>query len=147
MEAPPQSLQIRLCAQMLLPPQSTHSRLRRPFGHFVCGCVVLALFSLLCVSGSSRTLPSQPAASPSPWHSRHLPRCLPSCLPSRGVKSCSRVDSDTSRLMVSRTLVAAGEARCRALEVGGAHEARVAWAAPRGFPACPKRAAADADDG
>ena len=48
MEAPPQSLQIRLCAQMLLPPQSTHSRLRRPCGHFVCGCVVLALFSLLC---------------------------------------------------------------------------------------------------
>ena len=51
-----------------------------------------------------------------------------------------------SRLMVSRTFGVEGEARCRVLEVGGAQEARVGWAAPRGFklcPACPERA----DDG
>jgi hypothetical protein len=49
---------VTLCSQMLLPPQSTHRLLRRPCVHFVCGCVVLALFSLPCVSGSSRPLPS-----------------------------------------------------------------------------------------
>jgi hypothetical protein len=80
MEAPPQSLHRALrflCSQMLLPPQSTHSRLRRPRGHVVCGCVVLALFSLPCVYGSSRPLPPSPAASSSPQHSRHLHHCLP----------------------------------------------------------------------
>jgi hypothetical protein len=55
---------------------------------------------------------------------------------SPGVMRWSRVDSDIPRLMVSRTLGAAGEARCRALEVSGAHEARVAWTAPRGFVSC-----------
>ena len=54
---------------------------------FVCGCVVLALFSLPCVSGSSSPLHSPSAASPSPRHSRHLHCCLtcqhfPSPLPS-----------------------------------------------------------------
>lgn len=44
--------------------------------------------------------------------------------------------------MVSRTLGAAGEARCRALEVGGAHEARVAWLVQSAQPqtrACSRR--------
>jgi len=80
MEAPPQSLHwllTRLCSQMEAPPQSLHLLLCRLCGHFVLVCVVLALFSILCVSGSSRPLSSSPAASPSPRHSRHLPRCLP----------------------------------------------------------------------
>ena len=55
---------------------------------------------------------------------------------SPGVMRWSRVDSDIPRLMVSRTLGAAGEARCRALEMLGAHEARVGWAALRGFVSC-----------
>jgi len=38
--------------------------------------------------------------------------------------------------MVSRTLGAVGEARCRALEMLGALEARVGRAAPRGFVSC-----------
>ena len=41
--------------------------------------------------------------------------------------------------------------RCRALEVGGAHEARAAWAAPRGFVSClsgaRSRRRGPADDG
>ena len=70
---------------------------------------------------------------------------------SPGVMRWSRVDSDITRLMVSRTLGTVGEARCRALEVGGAHEARAAWAAPRGFVSClsgaHSRRRGPADDG
>ena len=62
-----------------------------------------------------------------------------------GIMRWSRVDSDIPRLMVSRTLGA------RALEVGGAYEARVAWAAPRGFVSClsgaRSRTRGPADDG
>jgi hypothetical protein len=75
MEAPPQSLHLlltRLCSQMEAPPQSLHWFLIRLCGHFFLGCVVLALFCFLCVSGSSRPLSSSPAASPWPRHSRHL---------------------------------------------------------------------------
>ena len=50
---------------------------------------------------------------------------------SPGVMRWSRVDSDIPRLMVSRTLGAAGEARCRAF---GAHEARVGLAAADAGP-------------
>jgi len=69
---------------------------------------------------------------------------------SSGVMRWSRVDSDILRLMVSRAL-GAGEARCQALEMLGAHEARVAWAAPRGFVSClsgaRSRTRGPADDG
>jgi len=56
----------RLCSQMLPPPQSTQRLVRRLCGHFVCGCVVLALFSLLCVSGSSRPSPPHVSLPPRP---------------------------------------------------------------------------------
>ena len=49
---------LRRWAQIDAPPQSLQMLLRRLCGHFVLGCDVLALFSLPCVSGSSRPLPS-----------------------------------------------------------------------------------------
>ena len=94
MLAPPQSLHlllIRLCSQMLAPPQSLHLFLWRLCSHFLrplCGALSRCLClprshpppASPCSTESSACCPAVLPSASSSRHSRHFPRCFPPAL-------------------------------------------------------------------
>ena len=138
--APPHSLHWplgRWCWQMLDPPHSLHLLLWR-----LCGQTLRGFF---CAA--------PPTDSASPSH-RRMPAPLPAAADSAGGALFSPFSSASASLSLSvpsPNMLFESRTTRRALEMLGTHEARVAWAAPRGFVSClsgaRSRRRGPADDG